>query len=143
MDQILHVYALSAGGNFEEKKALKHDGAVTAVGYSGNGTFLAAGDANRKIKVYNIAEDYVNKTGESWTTHTAKVLCLAWCPDNVKIATGSIDTNVIVWDIENIMNITKIGGAHRPSSVNALSWLNENTVVSTGHDSNIKFWQIQ
>ena len=46
-------------------QALKHDGAVTAVGYSGNGTFLAAGDANRKIKVYNIAEDYVNKTGES------------------------------------------------------------------------------
>ena len=45
-------------------QALKHDGAVTAVGYSGNGTFLAAGDANRKIKVYNIAEDYVNKTGQ-------------------------------------------------------------------------------
>jgi len=143
MDSTLHVYSLAAGGNFEEKKALKHDGAVTAVGYNGNGTFLAAGDANRKIKVYSLAEDYVNKTGETWTTHTAKVLCLAWCPDNVRIATGSIDTNVVIWNIENLMSITKIVGAHRPAAVNAVCWMSEDTVVSAGHDSNIKFWQIQ
>jgi len=142
MDQTLHVYSLVSGGNFEEKKTLKHDGAVTTVGYSGNGSYLAAGDSNRKIKVYSLAEDYANKVGESWTTHTAKVLCLAWCPDSVKIASGSIDTNVVVWNIENPMNIIKIGGAHRPSSVGAVCWLSEDTVVSTGHDSNIKFWKI-
>jgi len=142
-DQTLHVYSLKAGGDFEEKKALKHVGEVTAVGYSGDGAYLAAGDSNRKIKVYSLAEDYLNKTGESWTTHTAKVLCLAWSPDSRRIATGSIDTNVIVWDIENTMNIIKIGGAHRPSSVCAVTWLNEDTVVSTGLDSNIKFWKIQ
>lgn len=142
LDQLLHVYALASGGNFEEKKSLKHDGAVTAVGYSGNGSYLAAGDSNRKIKVYSMADDYANKVGESWTAHTAKVLCLAWCPDNVKIASGSIDTNVVVWNIEKPQNITKIAGAHRPSSVGAVCWLSEDTVVSTGHDSNIKFWKI-
>ena len=36
----------------------------------------------------------------SWTAHTAKVLDLAWSPDSKHIASGSLDTNIIVWDVE-------------------------------------------
>lgn len=143
LDQSLHVYSLGAGGALTEKKVLNHYGSVTAVGYSPDGSHLAAGDSNRKIYVYNLAEDYVNKTGESWTAHSAKINCLAWCSDSIKIASGSLDTNVIVWNMERPMHQVKILGAHRPSSVNAVCWLNENTVISAGHDANIKFWEVE
>ena len=45
---------------------MKHDGAVTAVRYSGDGSYLAVGDSNRKIKVYSLAENYANKVGQLW-----------------------------------------------------------------------------
>lgn len=33
----------------------------------------------------------------NFPAHTAKVTCLAWSPDSSKFATGSIDTNIVVW----------------------------------------------
>ena len=50
---------------------------------------LLSKNENRLLKM-----SVILLTGESWTTHTAKVLCLAWSPDNVKI--GKILTKF--WD---------------------------------------------
>ena len=30
--------------------------------------------------------------------HTARVLCLAWSADSLRIVSGSIDTNLCVWN---------------------------------------------
>lgn len=36
-----------------------------------------------------------------WVFHMAKVNCLAWNPDSVHLASGSLDTAIIVWDAKN------------------------------------------
>jgi len=125
-----------------KKTKLVHNGAVSCVAYSGNGSYLAAGDSNRKVRVYDLARDYANMTGDSWTAHTAKVRCLAWSPDSIRLASGSVDCNVMIWNTENVHDYTRVLNAHKPASVNGICWLNENTVVSAGQDSNIKFWEI-
>lgn len=36
-----------------------------------------------------------------WVFHMAKVNCLAWAPDSVHLASGSLDTAIIIWDAKN------------------------------------------
>jgi len=43
-----------------------------------------------------------------WTAHGAKVLCLAWSPNSQYIASGGIDANVFIWDVNNKDNKIKI-----------------------------------
>ncbi len=33
-----------------------------------------------------------------WGFHTARVNCLAWAPDSIHLASGSLDTGIIIWD---------------------------------------------
>lgn len=37
---------------------------------------------------------------EVWGYHTAKVNCVAWSPDSTLVASGSLDTSIIVWSVE-------------------------------------------
>lgn len=44
---------------------------------------------------------------DTWTAHTAKVLCLAWSPDSQHIASGALDTHIKIWTVgENSKHIT-------------------------------------
>lgn len=49
---------------------------------------------------YDVQNDYALVSSKEWTFHTAKVQCCAWSPDNRRLATGALDTNVIVWDTQ-------------------------------------------
>jgi WD40 repeat protein len=39
-------------------------------------------------------------TKDEWGFHTAKVNCVAWSPDSTLVASGSLDTSIIVWSVE-------------------------------------------
>lgn len=49
---------------------------------------------------YAIA-DFKVLTKKDWTFHTARVNCAAWSQNSRYIATGGLDTNIIVWDLQN------------------------------------------
>ena len=36
---------------------------------------------------------------KDWQYHSAKITSVSWSPDSSRLATGSIDTNVIVWTV--------------------------------------------
>ena len=36
---------------------------------------------------------------KDWQYHSAKITCVSWSPDSGRLATGSVDTNVIVWTV--------------------------------------------
>lgn len=50
---------------------------------------------------YAADKDFKSAAEKEWTFHTARVNCSAWSPDSRFIATGGIDTNVIVWDLKH------------------------------------------
>ncbi|PIO62428.1 WD domain, G-beta repeat protein, partial [Teladorsagia circumcincta] len=61
-----------------------------------SGNLVAVGG---QVVPYSV-EDFKTIASKEWTFHTAKVNCVAWSPDNRHLATGGLDTNIIVWDLE-------------------------------------------
>lgn len=74
--------------------------------------------------------------------HTARINCLDWSPDNTMVATGSLDTCVIIYDIsKSASNRITIKGAHL-GGVYGLAFTDEHTIVSSGEDACVRVWGI-
>ncbi|XP_077544094.1 actin-interacting protein 1 flr [Haemaphysalis longicornis] len=139
-DHKVHVYVLKAR-NLTEKKVLDQGGAITDVRYSPDGQYLAASDANRMVRLY-LSETYEPAHKLDWCFHTARVNCIGWSPDSKHLATGSLDTGVIVWSTEQPTKHINIKKAHPQSQITRLAWLDNSTIVSAGQDSNVKIWEV-
>ena len=74
--------------------------------------------------------------------HTSRITCLAWSPDSTKIATGSVDTNILVYDIgKPVTARATIKGAHL-GGVTCLGFVDPITVVSGGDDACVRLWKV-
>ena len=113
----MHVYTLN-GNSLTEKKAFQAGKEVVAAEYSPDGTTLAIG-SGRSVLLFDSASYQVRPGCCLWPSgvaitvtndpsllqqtkdllfHTAKVMAIAWSPDSTHIVSGSIDTNLIVWN---------------------------------------------
>lgn len=140
-DNKVHIYSLS-GNNLTEKKILDHNGAVTDLKYSPDGAYLAASDTYRKVLLYQLP-DYTTLVSTEWGYHTARVNSVAWTPDSKHVASGSLDTHLIVWSPDSKTKYLVVKGAHPMSQVTRVNWVDNNTLVSTGQDSCVRQWNIR
>ncbi|KAI8041072.1 actin-interacting protein 1 [Drosophila gunungcola] len=140
-DQKLHIYSLKAGV-LEPKVELDHLGAVTDVSYSPDLKYLVACDAHRKVVLYSV-EEYKPAHNKEWGFHSARVNTVAWSPNSLLVASGSLDTTIIIWSVANPAKHTIIKNAHPQSQITRLVWLDNNTVISTGQDCNTKVWHVE
>lgn len=140
MDSKVHVYQLE-NNQLIEVKVLDQLGPITDVCYSPDGKYLVTSDANRKVVLYGLPEfEIMNK--QEWGFHNAKVNCVAWSPDSLLVASGSLDTSIIIWSVEKQTKHIIIKNAHAQSQVTRLSWLDNTTLASVGQDCNTKLWTI-
>ncbi|KAK3027890.1 hypothetical protein RJ639_040831 [Escallonia herrerae] len=73
--------------------------------------------------------------------HSARINCLAWSPDSSMVATGSLDTCVIIYDVSKpASSRITIKGAHL-GGVYALAFTDECSVVSSGEDAFVRVWK--
>ena len=107
--------------------------------YSPDGQSLAAGDTLREVKVYNASTKENTITG--WCFHNAKISDLAWSPDSLHIATASLDSTLIVWDVKDTKKKIVIKEAHKLGA-NGVTWVNNNTITSVGQDACVKTWSL-
>ncbi|KAH8270481.1 hypothetical protein KR018_010581 [Drosophila ironensis] len=140
-DQKLHIYSLK-GGVLEPKVELDHLGAVTDVSFSPDQKYLVASDAHRKVVLYSV-EEYKPAHNKEWGFHSARVNTVAWSPNSLLVASGSLDTSIIIWSVANPAKHTIIKNAHPQSQITRLVWLDNNTVISTGQDCNTKVWHVE
>ncbi|KNC34623.1 Actin-interacting protein 1 [Lucilia cuprina] len=140
-DQKLRVYSLK-GTSLELKCELEHLGAVTDCSYSPDNKYLVACDAHRKVVLYSV-EEYKPAHNKEWGFHNAKVNTVAWSPNSLLVASGSLDTTIIIWSVSNPSKHTIIKNAHPQSQITRLVWLDNNTVISTGQDCNTKVWHVE
>lgn len=74
--------------------------------------------------------------------HTARINCLAWSPSSTMVATGSIDTCVIIYEIgKPASSRITIKNAHL-GGVYGLAFMDDFNVVSSGEDACIRVWRL-
>ncbi|KAK0404525.1 hypothetical protein QR680_017490 [Steinernema hermaphroditum] len=143
MDNKVRIFEVS-GDRMDEKKVVSHAGAITSVAWSPNGELLVAADAARKVIPYRKSADYAVASDKEWSFHTARVNCVSWSSNSRYVASGGLDTNIMIWDMQNSgEHPLMIKGAHAMSPVNCVLWLSDNRILSIGQDSNIKEWEVK
>ncbi|XP_011301844.1 actin-interacting protein 1 [Fopius arisanus] len=140
-DNKVYVYNLS-GTSLTLKLELEHLGPVTDVAYSPDNKYLVACDANRKVILYMLPE-YKLAHNREWGFHNARVNTVAWSSDSTMVASGSLDTTIIIWSVTNPAKHTIIKNAHPQSQITRLVWLDEETLISVGQDCNTKIWRVE
>ncbi|KIJ98804.1 hypothetical protein K443DRAFT_133309 [Laccaria amethystina LaAM-08-1] len=117
-------------------------GVISALAFSPDGNYLAAGDSQGKVVLFDVKE---RKTITSrWAFHSARINSLSWTADSKHCASGSLDTNVYVWSVAKPTKNIAIKEAG-PGGVNAVLWLEggrSGKLVSAGADACARIWEV-
>ncbi len=81
------------------------------------------------------------KADESWMGHEKTVTVLAFSPDGKLLASGSADTSIVFWELENAKVKWKSGGHW--AAVTAMVFNSKgNAMLSGGADSKVRSWRL-
>ncbi|KAK6925332.1 WD40 repeat [Dillenia turbinata] len=139
-DGKLHVYSIAGDTLTEEAVLEKHRGAITVIRYSPDVSMFASADVNREAVLWDRASREIKL--KNMLYHTARINCLAWSPDNSMVATGSLDTCVLIYEVDKpASNRITIKGAHL-GGVYGLAFVDDQSVVSSGEDACVRVWKL-
>jgi WD40 repeat protein len=133
-DNIVRFFKLEGGVLAEDGEAKPQRGAISCLKYSPDGAYIAVGDAYREVRLYSGRE--VAMEGR-WVYHSTRITAVAWSPDSKHVASGSTDTHVMVFDVEQKIKHKEIKFVHM-GGVSALTWKDEGHIYSAGLDSCVR-----
>lgn len=125
---------------------------LSYISISPNEKYVAVGDVLGKVLLFDIESRDI-KTSR-WSFHTGKINAISWRPQSDDsadgaeeeeedlVATGSLDTHIIIYSVKRPMKIVKYLNAHK-DGVNNVMWQDNDHIVSTGNDACIKTWELQ
>ncbi len=138
-DNKTHIYRLS-GTTLTEVTAIETRSPVSALAYSPGRDALAIGDNGRQVEVFERGSWAVRIRGK-WVHHTSKITTLSWSPTGDRLASGSLDENIYIWNFAKTTNHIQIPFSH-PGGITGLSWLDDQRLVSVGNDHTTVTWKI-
>jgi len=108
--------------------------------FSPDGTLLAVGNSQGKIAVYDTKNSWEVKT-DRWSSHTARVMSIAWNTAGTHAASVGLDTNMYVWSLKSPGKRVKALNAHK-DGVYGVYWLDGDKLVTAGGDAALKTWDV-
>ena len=111
---------------------------VTDIATSPNGNFLAIGYTNGEIVVYDSDGELINH----FYGHRRAISCLAFHEDSNQLASGSLDNDIILWDISGDTGICRFVG--HSNAVTDLTFIpSTQWLVSASKDTHIRVWDLE
>jgi WD40 repeat protein len=118
-------------------------GHVFAVAFSPTGEFMAFGDGNGKVHLYQM-DSYRYRKIHTFRHEKARVWSIAFHPKENILASGGDDCTVRLWkfDIESIHNQLNLKG--HTGAVRSVAFNSEGTRLASGDTTGtVKIWQMQ
>ncbi|PYH90669.1 WD40 repeat-like protein [Aspergillus ellipticus CBS 707.79] len=135
-DSSVQILSLSASSLTPKVDIKVTRNAVSALAFSPDGSLLAAGDSRGRVLVYKVVDGGL--VTDRWTAHTSRITSLAWNEDNLHLVSGSLDTNIFVWSLNNPGDWLQVSNAHK-EGVNGVAWIaGGSKVASVGADAAVK-----
>ena len=141
------VVVINPGEGWEYKEYTA-PASITALAWSYDGKHIAFACANDKAEVISLARNtiYPDVVGlYSFTKmctyhgHTDSVNAVAWAHDNKRIASGSEDGTVQIWNVANGERISTYEG--HVGAVKTVAWSpDRKRIASAGDDTVVKVW---
>lgn len=113
-------------------------GSILSVAFSPDGTKLAIGDINHKIRLWDVQ---AGVQLAMWEGHTDWVRSVAFSPDGQFLASGSHDRTVRVWNVDTGQCLTTLTG--HPTWVRAVAFHPHNRTLASSCDGGfVNLWDI-
>jgi len=146
-DQKLYLYTWDGASLKETATFDKNRSAVTAVAFSPDGKWLAAGESSGKIFLFtdegNGFQPKPPLYQSRFQSHSARINALRFHPSDEWLVSGSLDTHLYVW---NIVDTGQKKAIQIPNAgmggVNVVEWVGGTTVLSAGADANLRTWEL-
>ncbi|KAL8609848.1 hypothetical protein ACOMHN_020683 [Nucella lapillus] len=131
----IRIYSLQNWTLTESQTVALNGGEVSSLAFSPSGAWLAY-STGKKVGVRSTPNyELVGRESEK---HTARVCCLAWCSDSEHFASGALDTKMVVFKADMQSSNRPSIIAYIKSHITKLDWLDSSTIITVGHDSNVK-----
>lgn len=115
---------------------------VYNVAWSPDGTYFAAGSADRYVKIWR--SNLRSKPIQDYRDHTDKVWSVAWSPDSKTLASTGDDGTIIFWNVEKGEKIGDIKSAFHGLAGYSVSFSSDGKILASGGaDGNIAFWDVR
>jgi hypothetical protein len=138
-DKAAHVFKVSKDKMTDT--GVVYDGlqaAAVVVVHSPDGKHVAVGDKYKEITLWDRASAKP-VVRNKWVFHTSTITDIGFSPDGQYMASTSVDSNVIVWNVAKPMAKTQLKLAHYQGS-QSVTWLDNETLMTSGHDYCIRQW---
>jgi len=136
-DNLIHIYKLNGRNLGAETTMESHREAPTEIDYSPDGRYIASGDKNRQVFVWQNHAVHIS----DWVYHTASVGGLKWSPNGKHVASVALDAKIIIWSIEDPKSRVTVDAAHH-GGINDVDWIDDSTLVTVGQDATTRTWNI-
>jgi len=125
------------GGSWKKKKTLKdNSGSMNAVVFSPDGKWLATAGDDKKIRMYDVANNFSLK--HTMEGHTANIYSLSFAPDSSTLVSGSQDESIRLWNVTEGTLLKKIDNAHTWGILSVAHSSNGSRIASGSVDKTIK-----
>src|SRR2546425_10632543 len=109
--------------------------AITAVTISESGQYWAAASQRGEVRVWREAGQTLHLV---WQAHTDMVWTLAFSPDERRLASGSLDNSVKLWDVAS--GVLLWSGWHTKGSICLAFAPDGSMLASGGLDATVRLW---
>lgn len=134
-DSVTRIWDVQTGAELRGFRG--HTDWVTAVAFRPDGSAVLSAGVDKAVRAFEMARPEMTGGGG----HSQPIRCIAIDRSGTRIATGSEDKNVKVWDLETGREIATLTGAG--DALNAVAFVGKDTVVAAGDDQKVRWWSLK